>query len=126
MTRDWHRAESEHFAFFVSDEALFNDYCIDNLERFFDTAAGVLTFDDDELERIEREKIYYFLCRDQEEIKLLAGFHARGMFIVAYDFVVTNFSLQIVSVHSRSRLRPFRSSMDLSASASGRMRSMTH
>lgn len=92
LTRNWHRAESEHLAFFISDTTLFNDYCIDNLERFFDTAAVVLTFDDEELERIEREKIFYFLCRDQEEIQLLTGFHARGMFIVAFDFVVTTFN----------------------------------
>ncbi len=92
LTREWRRWESPHFVICVSDTTIFNKYCIDNLERFFDTAAGVLTLDDDELERIEREKIFYFLCRDQEEIQLLTGFHARGMFIVACDFVVTTFN----------------------------------
>jgi len=91
-TRDWKRIGSKHFRFLVSDTTLFNSYCIDNLENFLLRIAGLLNFGDEKLRELEAHKIYYLLCKDEEEIKLLTGFHTRGMYNVAYDFIITTFN----------------------------------
>ena len=91
-TRDWKRLESKHFRFLISDTTLFNLYCVDNLENYFLKIAGVLNFDDRKLREVEGQKIYYLLCKDQEEIELLTGFQTRGMYNLAYDFVISTFN----------------------------------
>jgi hypothetical protein len=52
----------------------------------------LLDFCDRRLKEIEAHKIYYILCKDEEEIKLLTGFNTRGMYNLAYDFVITTFN----------------------------------
>ena len=63
---------------------------------------------------LSRNKIYYFLCKDADEIKQLTGFHTRGMYNVAMDYIITtynthyhelmhlliNFKLQELNLHS--------------------------
>ena len=91
-TRDWKRIDSKHFRFLISDTTLFNSYCMDNLERYLLKIAELLNFGDRELKELETHKIYYILCKDEEEIKLLTGFQTRGMYNLAYDFVITTFN----------------------------------
>jgi len=91
-TRDWKRIKSKHFRFLISDTTLFNSYCIDNLENYFVKIAGLLNFGDRRLRLLEAHKIYYILCKDEEEIELLTGFHTRGMYNLAYDFIITTFN----------------------------------
>jgi len=92
FTRTWTQIKSEHFNFIVSDTTLFNSYCIKNLENFYIRIAGLLQFTKEENNKIQSRKIYYLLCKDEEEIKKLTGFHTRGMYILAYDYVVTTFN----------------------------------
>ena len=91
-TRDWKRIESKHFRFLISDTTLFNSYCIDNLENFLLRIAGLLNFGDEKLRELEAHKIYYLLCKDEEEIELLTEFYTRGMYNLAYDFIITTFN----------------------------------
>jgi len=91
-TRGWRVVESEHFRFLISDTTLFNSYCISNLENYFLKIASLLDFGDRRLKEIEAHKIYYILCKDEKEIELLTGFHTRGMYNLAYDFVITTFN----------------------------------
>ncbi|MGB2696426.1 MAG: hypothetical protein WBD28_01045 [Candidatus Zixiibacteriota bacterium] len=91
-TRGWRDVESKHFRFLISDTTLFNSYCISNLENYFLKIARLLDFGDRRLKEIEAHKIYYILCKDEEEIKLLTGFNIRGMYNLAYDFVITTFN----------------------------------
>jgi hypothetical protein len=91
-TRDWKRLESKHFRFLISDTTLFNSHCVDNLENYFLEIARVLDFGDRKLKEVQGQKIYYLLCKDQEEIELLTGFQTRGMYNLAYDFVISTFN----------------------------------
>jgi hypothetical protein len=92
FTKDWTQIESKHFNFIISDTTLFNSYCILNLENYFTQTAELLELSEDQLKTIEQEKIYYFLCKDEGEIKKNTGFRTRGMYILAYDYVVTTFN----------------------------------
>lgn len=92
FTKNWAQIKSKHFNFIVSDTTLFNSYCIKNLENYFNKIAELLELSEDQLNTIEREKIYYFLCKDEDEIKKITGFHTRGMYVLAHDYVVTTFN----------------------------------
>lgn len=91
-TRAWTVLESEHFKFLVSDTMQFNAYCIDNLERYFDEISKVLEFSNEDMAAIRTHKLTYVLCQDEEQMELLTGYRARGMFNLAYDCVITRFN----------------------------------
>lgn len=90
--RKWTHLESAHFHFIISDTLRWNAYCADNLERFYSLAADVLAFSPEREERIKKSRIYYILCKNQEEIKQVTGFYARGMFNLAFDCIITTFN----------------------------------
>ncbi len=89
LARDWKIKESIHFKFFISDETLFNDYSIDQLEKFVEKMFDILKFTDEQKKIIEQKKIYYFLCKDESEIQKVTGFATRGIYILAQDYIVT-------------------------------------
>ena len=91
-TWNWSRLESEHFNFVISDTIFWNSYCVENLEQFYIKIADLLELTEKQERKIRREKIYYILCKDEEEIKQLTGFSTRGMYNIAYDFVITTFN----------------------------------
>lgn len=88
-SRNWKTITSDHFKFFISDSTLFNNYSIEQLEKFVDEIFGILKFSDQQKNEIRQKKIYYFLCKDENEIKNVTGFATRGIFILAQDYVVT-------------------------------------
>ena len=92
LARDWKIKESIHFKFFISDEILFNDYSIDQLEKFVKKMFDILKFTDEQKKIIEQKKIYYFLCKDESEIQKVTGFATRGIYILAQDYIVTIFN----------------------------------
>jgi hypothetical protein len=91
-TRHWQRRESRHFIFLLSDPASFNDCAESRLEEFLDSTMNVLGLDAAQRGRLEREKLVYVRCRDEDEIERLTGFRIRGMGVLAYDYVVTVFN----------------------------------
>ncbi|HQJ47051.1 MAG TPA: hypothetical protein PK195_10425, partial [Ignavibacteriaceae bacterium] len=91
-SRDWKTKESEHFKFFISDEKLFNHYSINQLESFITKMFDVLKFSKDQINLIKQKKIYYYLCKDENEIQKVTGFATRGMYILAQDYVVTTYN----------------------------------
>lgn len=91
-TGKWKNTISEHFNFFISDETLFNKYSIEQLENFVNNMIGVLSFTDEEAAQLKTNKIFYFLCRDEDEIKKITGFATRGIYILAQDYVVTTYN----------------------------------
>jgi hypothetical protein len=90
-TRNWSVRDSHHFRFFISDTAQFNPYCVDNLERFLARATVALGCNQEQMDRIAAQKLYYVLCADDEEMLQLTDYHARGMYNLAYDYVVTTY-----------------------------------
>jgi hypothetical protein len=91
-SRNWKTITSDHFKFFISDETLFNKYSINQLEKFIDRMLNILSFSETDKILIKQKKIYYFLCKDEEEIKKVTGFATRGIFMLAQDYVVTTYN----------------------------------
>ncbi len=92
LTRTWARLDSKHFRFFLSDTTLFSQYCSQELEAFVERMAALLDLNEQELRTLGEDKIYYYLCRDEDEIERLTGYRARGMCNLAYDAVITTFN----------------------------------
>lgn len=92
FARKWTIIDSKHFRFFVSDSTCFNSYCIEKLESFLDRAAKTICIPDKDLHVVQKEKIYYYFCKDENEIEQLTGFRARGMCNLAYDAVISTYS----------------------------------
>ena len=91
-SRNWKKKESKYFKFFISDPEYFNDYSEKKLDSFIDSMTYLLDFTEAQKKNLENEKIYYFLCRDNEEIKKLTGYEARGLFFIPYDYIITTYN----------------------------------
>lgn len=91
-TRNYVKKESDFFRFYVDDTTYFNDYCIKKLDEFVDDMLRKMQFTALEREILINEKFNYVLCKDAEEIKLVTGYDTRGMYVKAYDAVVTTFN----------------------------------
>ena len=91
-TKDWRIFLSKYFRVKVSNPALFNEYSLRKLDDFVDTMIKLLQISDDRMNLLQKEKINYILCKDQDEIKKISGFDTRGIYILAYDEVITTFN----------------------------------
>ena len=91
-TRTWSRRESKHFLFLVSDSTQFHPDAIRQLETFVERMSKLLDLDRSDLKTLEQNKITYVLCRDEEEIKTLTGHKSRGMYLLAYDYLITTYN----------------------------------
>jgi hypothetical protein len=91
-SRNWKTITTDHFKFFVSDESLFNEYSISLLENFINKMSLILAFSDEENNQLKENKIFYFLCKDEEEIQKVTGFVTRGIYVLAQDYVITTYN----------------------------------
>jgi len=89
LCRNWVARESEHFNFVISDTLLFNDNNIESLEQFLLQTVAKLELSASDLKRLGKQKILYYLCKDEKEILELTGYEAKGMYNLAYDALVT-------------------------------------
>jgi hypothetical protein len=92
LARNWQTVEGRYFRFYLSDSTLFNSYSREHLELFVDRIAPLIGLSGTDLERLREKKIYYILCKDENEIESLTGFQVKGMANLAYDAVVTTFN----------------------------------
>ena len=92
-TRDWETITSKYFILKISEPKYFNDYCVNKLDAFVDTMCVVLGIDESNRLQLEKEKIYYILCKDENEIKKVSGFNTRGIFITAFDEIITTYNI---------------------------------
>lgn len=90
--RNWKHIESQYFIFVVSDTNDCNSYSVAALDTFVTRMVGKLGFDSDAMELLKREKIYYYVCKDENEIEKLTGFKTRGIYNLAYDCVVSTYA----------------------------------
>lgn len=91
-TRDWKNFTSKYFNFFISDPSLFNSYSADKLDSYVEAISNLLNLTKDDKSVLEKNKIIYILCRDEKEIEKLTGFNTRGMYMLAFDEIVTTFN----------------------------------
>ena len=89
---DWKIFDSTHFRFFISDSSLFHPANIEALESFLTEQSYLLSMSNIDMEQLSKEKIYYCFCRNQEEIRELTGYAARGMYVVSHDIIVSTYS----------------------------------
>lgn len=92
FSKDWTTKASRYFIFKISEPKYFNDYCINKLDECVDSVAALLEFDEQQKQLLEKEKIYYVLCKDEKEIEMVTGFNTRGIYITAFDEVVTTYN----------------------------------
>jgi len=92
FTHHWKKIVTKYFIFLISDSTAFNDYSIQRLEDFTETMLDSLDFSSADREVLANKKIYYVLCRDENEIEQVTGFKTRGMYNLAYDMVVTTYN----------------------------------
>ncbi len=91
-SRSWERIDSKYFIFVVSDKSLTNSYAVKKLDDFVDSLGIKLKLTGSELELLQKEKIYYFLCRNENEVENLTGYKARGNYILAYDYIISSYN----------------------------------
>jgi hypothetical protein len=91
-TLNWRMYKSKYFTIYVSDTTLLNRYSVELLDGYVISMLELLQVDSTDRSLLEKEKIIYVLCKDQEEIKTITGFDTRGLYILAYDEVVTTFN----------------------------------
>lgn len=92
FSREWDGRTSKYFKFYISDPNYFNEYCLTNLDEFVEKMLRLLKFNEAEINKLEEEKIHYFLCKDQNEIELLTGYKARGLYYLPYDYIISTFN----------------------------------
>lgn len=92
FTRNWKKQSGKYFDFLISDEKLFNSYCIDNLDEFVELTAELLKYNDKELQLLKEQKILYVFCINQDEIVDITGSVSKGRYLSEHDAVVTTYS----------------------------------
>ncbi len=92
FSRNWVVLEDGFFVFHITDSTLFNGYSTEKLNQFVRHTAAQLQYTAEQLELLRREKIHYFLCRNQDEIEKLTGYHARGLYYLPYDYIITTYN----------------------------------
>jgi hypothetical protein len=90
--RHWTRFETPFFVFVVSDTSACNRYSMNALDCFVQKMLDTLSFDERTKLLLKREKVYYFLCKNEQEIEQLTGFKTRGIYNLAYDYIVTTYN----------------------------------
>lgn len=87
----WKKNESKYFTYRLEEPKYFNDYCIKRLDQFVDMIADTLGFTISEKRILEKEKIGYIFCKDEESVEKITGFKAKGMAMLGSDVVVTSY-----------------------------------
>jgi hypothetical protein len=91
-SRDWQVKESEFFKFFISDSLFFNEYSAGRLDGFVSYAVKILGYSEEEIKKLKENRIYYFLCRNDNEIERLTGYKAKGNYILSCDYIITTYN----------------------------------
>ncbi|MBZ0202637.1 MAG: hypothetical protein K8I03_06445 [Ignavibacteria bacterium] len=91
ISRNWEKIESKYFSFSIQEPKYFNDYCTKRLDQFVDMVADTLGFTISEKRILEKEKIGYVFCSDENEVKNITGFSAKGMAMLGTDEVVSSY-----------------------------------
>jgi hypothetical protein len=89
FTWNWKKQSGKYFDFLISDEKLFNSYCIDKLDEFVDSTAKLLQYSDEDIKLLKDKKILYVFCSNSDEITNITGSVSRGRYLSEVDAVVT-------------------------------------
>lgn len=88
-SRNWQTLESRFFVFHCSDLNLTNNYAISQMDLFLDSSCKSLNINSNEF---QKNKIHYYLCKNQEEIEEITGYKSRGMCDLAHDCIISTYN----------------------------------
>jgi hypothetical protein len=91
-TRDWTTFNSKYLRVKTDNPVFFNEYSLRKMDDFIEALLNFLKVDSNRKDLLAREKINYILCNDEIEIKALSGHQSRGIYILAYDEIITTFN----------------------------------
>ena len=91
-SKDWETIISKYFIFHCSNKTLTNDYTVNRLDEFVDSMLARLECSETEIQTLQKEKIHYILCSDENEISTMTGYTARGLYYLADDAIISNFN----------------------------------
>ncbi|MBS1493497.1 MAG: hypothetical protein JST55_08300 [Bacteroidetes bacterium] len=92
FTHTWKKQSGKYFDFLISDEKLFNPYCINKLDNFVGNTAKLLDYSEEDINLLKEKKILYVFCSNNDEIANLTGSVSRGRYLSELDAVVTTYS----------------------------------
>jgi hypothetical protein len=92
LTHGWRSISSRFFTTILRDSALTNPHAVGELDDFVLRVGSLLGFTDTDYSILEKQKILYYLCGDEDEIQHLTGFKTRGMYNLAYDAIVSTYN----------------------------------
>lgn len=90
--RNWKTYESEFVVYHTSSSELINAYAINAMSDFIREMMSHMRFSEMEKRKLAEEKIHYYLCRDEDEIRQLTGYAARGMYFLPYDYIISTYN----------------------------------
>ncbi len=90
--RNWVTEKSKFFIFHISSRVLFNHYAEERLDNFVGNICNKLKLNNEQIKNLKKNKIHYYLCKDDSEIKKLTGYDARGLYYLPYDYIITTYN----------------------------------
>ncbi len=91
-SRNWKLINSKYFVFHTDNLSLLNDYSINILDSFVEEMLEYLQCSENEKQKLSDEKIHYFLCQNEAEIKNLTGYSARGLYYIPNDYIISTYN----------------------------------
>ncbi len=89
-TRNWKTHDTRYFTVHFSDASLINKYALEELDRFVVSVGKYFVLSPLEMERLEEEKIDYYLCTE-EQTRKLTGFSTPGMTNLQFDVIISRY-----------------------------------
>jgi hypothetical protein len=86
--RNWMRHDTRYATVHFSDASLINEYALNELDRFVASMGEHLALSEAEMKCLEKEKIDYYLC-SEEEIENLTGFSTQGLTNLQFDAIIS-------------------------------------
>ena len=91
-SRNWQRELTRYFDYRISNPANFNRRAAKEMRDFTEKMLDFLEIDEAGRQRLEQEKIIYFLCDSPEEIEQVSGFNTRGIYLLGIDAIISQFN----------------------------------
>ena len=86
--RNWKRHTTQYATVRFNNARSINEYALKELDRFVESMGEHLALSETEMERLEKGKIDYYLC-SEEEIEKLTGFSIYGMTNLQFDAIIS-------------------------------------
>jgi hypothetical protein len=90
--KDWPAYQSRYFRIYVNPamDNCFNEIALISLDKFVDSIANQIAIPTDRMQVLERQKIDYYLCQNDLEVKQLSGVQTDGVVDPAADAIISS------------------------------------